>query len=81
MPAEIIGKDFEEKKDKGKREFKLAFPPISVPFKTENGDMRYNLYGVGTDGALYKKLGVRFTDEGRESRGWVRLNMIVEFEE
>lgn len=63
--------------DNNKREVQFT-QLICQEFKTPNGLTLYNLYGLGEDGAVYKKIAP--TPE-KQSRGWIKLNMIVEYEE
>ena len=56
-----------------KKEFK-AKQLWSQEFVTDDGNKRYNLYAIGEDGAIYRKIGNR-------GDGWVRLNMSIDFKE
>lgn len=46
----------------------------AVHWMTRDNEERFNLYAIGADGAVYKKIG------NNDNRGWRKLNMTIEFE-
>lgn len=80
MPAELVKESTDARvdrqgrdNDKPPREIKLV-QIISQSFKNASGDVRFNIYGLGADGAVYRKAGNR-------GEGWVRMNMTIEYYE
>lgn len=45
---------------------------ITEHWKTDDGIDRFNMYGIGEDGAVYKKI-------SGKNRGWIKINMEMEF--
>lgn len=68
-------KDSKAQENKAMEKKELRFKDfLTQSWKTESGDTRFNIYGLGEDGAIYKKI-------GNEGRGWIKMNMTLEFRE